>query len=234
MALVKCEDCGRDVSTEAAACPNCGRPVTTSTAPRAATPFPPPQEQPAVQAQPPKPSQPAAPKKKNWFLRHKILTALPAVVVLGIIGAAASGSSKKNSSNSNASAPLGGSATMAPTTQTHTTKPSKSKPSLTGPQQQAIESATNYLSEGQGFSRSGMIKQLSSSYGSGFPKAVAVFAVNHLNVNWDQQAVVAAKGYKATGGGFSCSGMIQQLSSSYGSGFTHAQAVYGAKRAGVC
>lgn len=27
MALAKCADCGRDVSTEAAACPNCGKPV---------------------------------------------------------------------------------------------------------------------------------------------------------------------------------------------------------------
>src|SRR3954466_8808414 len=30
MALIKCSDCGNDVSTEAAACPHCGRPVKTS------------------------------------------------------------------------------------------------------------------------------------------------------------------------------------------------------------
>ena len=29
MALVKCEDCGRDVSDRAPACPNCGAPVTS-------------------------------------------------------------------------------------------------------------------------------------------------------------------------------------------------------------
>jgi len=28
MALIKCPDCGKDVSTEAATCPHCGRPVT--------------------------------------------------------------------------------------------------------------------------------------------------------------------------------------------------------------
>lgn len=33
MALVKCEDCGRDVSDRAPACPNCGAPVATSQAP---------------------------------------------------------------------------------------------------------------------------------------------------------------------------------------------------------
>lgn len=30
MALLKCPDCGRDVSDQALACPNCGRPVLTS------------------------------------------------------------------------------------------------------------------------------------------------------------------------------------------------------------
>lgn len=31
MALVKCPDCGKEVSTEAKACPHCGRPSTSST-----------------------------------------------------------------------------------------------------------------------------------------------------------------------------------------------------------
>jgi DNA-directed RNA polymerase subunit RPC12/RpoP len=30
MALVKCPDCGKDVSTEAEACPNCGYPMNTA------------------------------------------------------------------------------------------------------------------------------------------------------------------------------------------------------------
>ena len=29
MALLKCPDCGRDVSTEAATCPQCGRPTAS-------------------------------------------------------------------------------------------------------------------------------------------------------------------------------------------------------------
>lgn len=33
MALTKCPDCNRDVSTEAAACPGCGRPIMVSRAP---------------------------------------------------------------------------------------------------------------------------------------------------------------------------------------------------------
>jgi hypothetical protein len=167
---------------------------------------------------PPPPSaaeaQPSTPKKKNWFRRHKILTAILALFVLIlIIASVAGGSSNKNSNGSSGGSPT--TPAQTPTT-TPPSKPAKPKPSLTGPQQQAVESAQSYLSEGNGFSRTGLIKQLSSSFGEGFPKAVAVFAVDHLNVNWYQQAVDSAKGYKSEGNGFSCSGMIHQLSSSYG------------------
>jgi hypothetical protein len=235
MALAKCADCGRDVSTEAAACPNCGRPTTAAAAPAPAivqASQPTPQQQPAISTQTPS-------IQKNWFVRHKALTAILTVFVLIIIAAAAAGNKKNVSAPSTSTTHRhhhhrhhrhqhSGSTAKQP-------KPNpKPKPSLTGPQQQAIQSAQNYLSEDQGFSQTGLIHQLSSKYGDGFPTAVATFAVGYLNVNWYEQAVLAAKAYKSTGGGFSCSGMIQQLSSSYGSGFTHAQAVYGADHAGVC
>jgi hypothetical protein len=99
-------------------------------------------------------------------------------------------------------------------------------------QQNAIEAAQSYLDTGA-FSEAGLIQQLSSKYGEGFPKADAVFAVNHIEVDWNQQAAKAAKSYLDTGS-FSCSGLIEQLESSYGEGFTHAQAVYGAKQTGLC
>ena len=83
-----------------------------------------------------------------------------------------------------------------------------------------------------GFSRLGLIKQLDSSSGNGFPKSVAEFAVNHIKVNWDQQAAEAAKGYMQQGG-FSYNSMVQQLHSPYGNDFTYRQAVYGAKAVGL-
>src|SRR4051812_27648715 len=39
MPLVKCEDCGRDVSTAATQCPNCGRPSDVATATTEVVPF---------------------------------------------------------------------------------------------------------------------------------------------------------------------------------------------------
>jgi hypothetical protein len=97
--------------------------------------------------------------------------------------------------------------------------------------QQAIESAQNYLDMG-GFSRAGLIDQLTSSYGEQFTYALAVFAVDHVQVNWNQQAVESAKSYMSMGG-FSRASLIDQLTSSYGEQFTYAQAVYAANKVGL-
>jgi hypothetical protein len=50
--------------------------------------------------------------------------------------------------------------------------------------------------------------------------------VNHAHVNWNAEAVQAARSYLSTEH-FSRTGLIQQLESPYGEHFTHAQAVYG-------
>jgi hypothetical protein len=97
---------------------------------------------------------------------------------------------------------------------------------MTGAQQQAVDAAEGYLSDGQGFSEQGLLDQLTSSYGSGFSESDAEFAINYLNPDWDQQAVHAAQGYLSGGQGFSDQGLLQQLTSSAGSGFTEAQAEY--------
>ena len=97
---------------------------------------------------------------------------------------------------------------------------------MTDAQQQAVDAAQSYLSEGQGFSEQGLLGQLTSSAGDGFLQSDAEFAIHYLNPNWDQQAVDAANGYLSEGQGFSQQGLIQQLTSSAGNGFTEAQAEY--------
>jgi hypothetical protein len=89
----------------------------------------------------------------------------------------------------------------------------------------------SYL-ELKGFSRAGLIKQLSSRYGDSFPEEDAVFAVNHIDVDWNEQAYRAAMSYLELKG-FSHDGLVQQLESEYGDGFTHAQAEYGVMKAGL-
>jgi flagellar biosynthesis GTPase FlhF len=100
-------------------------------------------------------------------------------------------------------------------------------------QQNALGSAESYL-ETSAFSKTGLIKQLSSEAGEGFPYEDAVWAVDHLkHMDWDEQAARSAKGYLETSS-FSCQGMINQLSSEAGEGFTLAQAEYGARQVGLC
>jgi hypothetical protein len=97
---------------------------------------------------------------------------------------------------------------------------------MTEAQQQAVDAAESYLSEGQGFSDQGLLQQLTSSAGNGFSESDAEFAINDLHPNWDAQAVDAANGYLSEGQGFSEQGLLQQLTSSEGGGFTEAQALH--------
>lgn len=85
---------------------------------------------------------------------------------------------------------------------------STAEPSVS--QQQAIDSAQSYLETG-GFSRVGLIQQLSSKSGEGFTHAEAVYAVQQLHPDWNAQAVKSAKSYLESGG-FSRTGLIEQLS----------------------
>jgi hypothetical protein len=104
--------------------------------------------------------------------------------------------------------------------------------SLTGPQRNAVRSAKQYLSM-QGFSRDGLIHQLSSDAGEGYEVADATVAVDSLNNDWNKEATRSAEQYLSMQG-FSCKGLIHQLSSRAGEKYTLSQATYGAQHAGAC
>jgi hypothetical protein len=97
---------------------------------------------------------------------------------------------------------------------------------------EAVESAESYL-DLTGFSRQGLIDQLSSEYGAQFTLDEATGAVDSIEVDWNEEAVEAAESYLELSG-FSCQGLIDQLSSEYGSQFTVEQATFGATQAGAC
>ena len=104
--------------------------------------------------------------------------------------------------------------------------------SLTVAQRNAVRSAKSYL-QVSGFSRQGLIDQLSSQYGGQYAVGDATAAVDSLNINWNTQAVKSAEEYLQVSG-FSCQGLIDQLSSQYGGQYTVGQATYGATQAGIC
>lgn len=155
---------------------------------------------------------------------------IPALLALGLT-VAACGTVEKTADTQTAEKTTVVETAKAPAPKPETTKAPKPKPSLTVAQENAIESAKDYL-DMTAFSRKGLIKQLSSEYGDGFSLKDATFAVDHIKVNWNEQAARAAKSYLEMDS-FSRSGLIQQLESPYGEQFTHSQAVYGVDKAGL-
>ncbi|MBK6311995.1 MAG: Ltp family lipoprotein [Candidatus Microthrix sp.] len=84
-----------------------------------------------------------------------------------------------------------------------------------------------------GFSRQGLIDQISSEYGDQFSVQDATAAVDSLNVDYNAEAVQSASSYLEFSG-FSCQGLIDQLSSEYGDQYTIDQANFAASQVGLC
>ena len=103
---------------------------------------------------------------------------------------------------------------------------------LTAAQRNAVRSANSYL-QLSGFSRQGLIDQLSSEFGDSYSVGDATVAVNSLSTDWNAQAARSAVSYLELSG-FSCRGLIDQLSSESGDKYTVEQATYGATQAGIC
>jgi len=95
-----------------------------------------------------------------------------------------------------------------------------------------VSAARSYLAL-SGFSRQGLIDQLSSEYGDKFSVEDATAAVDSLDVDWNAEATESAQSYTKLQG-FSCQGLIDQLSSEYGEQFTSEQAAFGAASMGLC
>lgn len=152
-----------------------------------------------------------------------------AAIIIGIVAAVAG-------SGGGSGHPVKAAATPAQPVSTEPASPPP--PSLTQAQKQIITSAAGYLTDGQGFSERGLFDQLTSASGEGFPRHLARWVLRRIDasgaVSWNHQAVLAAKGYLQSGQGFSCSGLIDQLSSPYGDQFTRAQAAHAARVTGAC
>lgn len=88
----------------------------------------------------------------------------------------------------------------------------------------ALKKAESYL-KFSSFSYNGLYEQLTSEYGSGFSAEAAQYAVDNVEVDWNEQAVKKAESYLEFSA-FSEQGLYEQLTSEYGSGFTHEQAQY--------
>lgn len=122
--------------------------------------------------------------------------------------------------------------TTYPSEKAQITKQDAGRETLTASQANAVRSAEQYLRM-SGFSRDGLIEQLSSDAGDRYSVADATAAVDSLTVDWNENAARSAKQYLSMSG-FSCKGLIEQLSSRAGDKYTVEQATYGAHQAGAC
>lgn len=102
-------------------------------------------------------------------------------------------------------------------------------------QQNAYSQAAAYV-ENMPFSRAGLLDQLTSEYGGQFPPADAEFAIARLEaeggVDWSAEAVEAAQSYQELMP-MSRQGLIEQLTSEYGSQFTVDQATHAVNTLGL-
>jgi hypothetical protein len=196
------------------------------------------QRQPAASVPPPPPTAPvthtaAAPEKRSHTTRNVILAVIGVLVLLMggcTIALVAVGGNAVNEAIEKTNDEL---ADPGDTPAPNASGKDDPEPTqeLTVSQQNALESAESYLSF-SAFSEAGLIDQLSSKAGEGFPKADAVWAVKHVEVDWNKEAVEAARSYLDFTS-FSRSGLIQQLSSPAGDQFTKAQATYAANKVGL-
>lgn len=111
------------------------------------------------------------------------------------------------------------------------TSASKPKAELSAGRKNAIRSARSYL-DLSGFSRAGLIQQLTSKAGEGFSRADATYAADHVGADWNAEAVESAKAYLDLSG-FSRAGLIAQLTSKAGDRYTKDQAEHAADEVGL-
>lgn len=148
------------------------------------------------------------------------------VIAIGLLFPAILATPVTRSPRAPATTPSPASSSKAPSTQP------APESNLTRAQRNAVRSAETYLAI-SGFSRQGLIGQLSSEFGDRYSVGDATAAVDSLTVDWNTQAARSAAAYLAISG-FSCQGLINQLSSQHGDKYTVSQATYGATQAGIC
>mgnify|MGYP002722580826 CR=1 FL=1 len=88
----------------------------------------------------------------------------------------------------------------------------------------ALKSAENYISM-MPFSEKGLLRQLTSDAGDKYPEEAAQYALENLEVDWNEQALKSAKHYSDMMP-MSDDELKQQLTSDAGEGFTEEQAQY--------
>lgn len=151
-------------------------------------------------------------KEKNWFARHKILTVILVVFLLGVIGSSMGGNKT--------------SITNTPTSSSDTTTktPETKNPDVPAEYTSALNQAKSYA-KNMNMSKQAVYDQLVAPMGGKFSEAAAQYAIDNIQVDWNANALAKAKTYQK-GMSVSPAAIHDQLTSSAGEKFTEAEADY--------
>jgi hypothetical protein len=157
-------------------------------------------------------------KSGNWFQRHKVLSGIGILIVVGIIASAAGGSkSTKTATNSSPSANTSTATAPAAT-------PEAKKPAVPAEYKSALTQAGTY-SGTLHVSKQGVYDQLVSEYGGKFSAEAAQYAIDNVKADWNANALAKANDYQKQQS-LSPSAIHDQLTSAAGEKFTVAEADY--------
>lgn len=159
-------------------------------------------------------------KQGNWFARHKVLSVIFGVFLIGVIASAASGGTDTNTSSSSTPA-------NSETSQTESKPAIKEEPSVPAEYKSALSQATTYAND-MHLSKKGVYDQLVSEYGGKFKPEAAQYAIDNVKADWNANALAQAKTYQ-NDMNLSPSAVRDQLVSEYGGKFTAAEADYAIK-----
>ncbi|MDO8886340.1 Ltp family lipoprotein [Candidatus Oleimmundimicrobium sp.] len=163
---------------------------------------------------------------RNWFVKHKIITGILILFVIGIIGSAMGGN-KETSNNSNGTA---NSNTVQENKKEEPAETPEEKPApakdatVPAEYKSALNKATTYANT-MHMSKQGVYDQLVSEYGEKFSTAAAQYAIDNMKADWNANALAKAKTYQDTMN-MSPAAIHDQLTSEYGEKFTQAEADY--------
>lgn len=158
--------------------------------------------------------------QRNFFMKHKILTGIMAIVILGGIGSAMGGSNPATDP-----APAVDAATTTKSTTPAAPAPVEvKKPIVPTEYISALKKAQTY-GDIMNMSKKGIYDQLTSEYGEKFSKEAAQYAIDNAKIDYNANALKKAQTYQKTMS-MSPSAIYNQLTSEYGEKFTPSEAKY--------
>jgi hypothetical protein len=153
--------------------------------------------------------------KKNWFVRHKVLTVIAVIIGIGIIASAAGG----DKSNTNTATKTDSTVKTEPAA-----APEAKQPDVPAEYKSALAQAGTYANQLH-LSKKGLYDQLVSEYGGKFTAPAAQYAIDNVKADWNANALAQAKTYQ-NDLHLSPAGVRDQLVSEHGGQFTASEADY--------